>query len=159
MVVVAELNPLTEDARFIIRPTLSLSPRAMLLFYLLVCAFTLVINIGFILAGAWLVLPFAGLELLALGLAQWFVLKLAEQTEVITIKGDDIHVFYKDHKVSKEWQFHRYWTRVVLSRDIKSWYPNKLFIRSHGRSVEIGSCLTDQERETLSLDLKKILSQ
>ena len=47
----------------------SISPVALLTVFALLAAVTIGIGIGFALAGAWLVLPFAGLEVLMLGAA------------------------------------------------------------------------------------------
>lgn len=157
--VVAEIDPLGDSAHFIIRPTLSLSPREMLAFFILICMVTLVINIGFLMVGAWLVLPFAGLELLALGLALWFVYRAGERVEIVTIKGDDVRVLKQDRNISEEWHYQRYWAQAVLREDKNSWHPNKLYIRSHGRALEIGKCLTDHERERLAADIKEILKR
>ena len=47
----------------------SISPQGLALVFVLLAAATIAIGIGFAAAGAWLVLPFAGLEALALGAA------------------------------------------------------------------------------------------
>lgn len=156
--VIAEWDSSGDDARFTIRRTLSLSSREMLIFFILVCIVTFAINIGFLLVGAWLVLPFAGLELMTLGLALWVVFRSGERVEIVTIKGEDVRVLKQDRKISEEWHYQRYWAQAVLLKD-KSWYPSKLFIRSHGRAMEIGKCLTDQERERLAIDLKQIFNK
>jgi uncharacterized membrane protein len=53
-----------------------MSPAGLLSAFAVLAAVTLAIGIGFALVGAWLVLPFAGLEVLALGAA--FVLHARE---------------------------------------------------------------------------------
>lgn len=46
-----------------------MSPAGLAMAFALLAALTLAIGIGFAVAGAWLVLPFAGLEVLLLGAA------------------------------------------------------------------------------------------
>ena len=50
-------------------PNCSISPTGLLCAFAALAAVTLAIATGFALMGAWLVLPFAGLEVLALGVA------------------------------------------------------------------------------------------
>ena len=47
----------------------SISPTGLLGVFAALAAVTLVIGIGFAIVGAWLILPFAGLEVLILGVA------------------------------------------------------------------------------------------
>jgi len=49
----------------------SISPQGMIAVFALLAFVTLGIGIGFAIAGAWLILPFAGLEVAALTLAFW----------------------------------------------------------------------------------------
>ena len=58
---------------------------------------------------------------------------------------------------TQEWRFQSYWLQVVLQPDPKSWYPSRLFLRSHGKQLEIAQALTDEERRELSDDLKRRL--
>ena len=53
------------DYQFIARPNCSLTPKGRVLVVAIAAAFPLLVAIGFSLIGAWLVLPFAGLEVLA----------------------------------------------------------------------------------------------
>jgi len=51
----------------------SLSPAGRLVFLALIFSNVLIIAIGFFLAGAWLILPFAGIEIAALAVAFYFI--------------------------------------------------------------------------------------
>jgi hypothetical protein len=51
----------------------------------------------------------------------------------------------------------RYWTRVDLVRDPRSWHPSRLFLRCHGRSVEVRTRLVEAEREQLAAILQALI--
>ena len=56
-----------QSYRIVLSPNCSISWRELVLFYLLTCLIALVVGLFFTLQGLWLVLPFSGLEMLALG--------------------------------------------------------------------------------------------
>jgi hypothetical protein len=53
--------------RIVLSPNCSISWRELVLFYLATCLIALAVGLFFTLQGLWLVLPFSGLEMLALG--------------------------------------------------------------------------------------------
>lgn len=144
------------DAQFIIRPNLSLKPKTMLQVYAAIVVVTLGINIGFVIAGAWMVLVFGGLELVVLGAGFWLVYRASQCEEIVSISGEELRITKRNHlEVTNEWQCLRYWTHVLLEHDWKDWYPSKLYIRSMGKSVQIGKCLNNEERKDLARQLKR----
>jgi uncharacterized membrane protein len=147
------------DAQFIIRPTLSLTPKTMLQLYAAIVVVTLGINMGFVFAGAWMVLVFGGLELVVLGAAFWLVYRASQREEIVSINGDELRITKRDHaRITNEWKYLRYWTHVLLEREWKEWYPSRLYIRSKGKSVEIGKCLNNEERKDLAEQLKEVIN-
>jgi uncharacterized membrane protein len=56
-------------SRLILKRNCSMSPAGLAMAFAALAAVTLAIGVGFALVGAWLVLPFAGLEVLMLGAA------------------------------------------------------------------------------------------
>lgn len=116
-------------------------------------------TIGVVLAlqGAWLVLPFSGLELLAL-IAAFYVNALGgQQREVISVAPDALRIRRGRRGPQAEWRMHPYWTRVLLVQDPRGWYPSRLLLRSHGRSFEIARELHGRERESLAHELRAVL--
>jgi uncharacterized membrane protein len=51
--------------------------------------------------------------------------------------------------------FQRHWARVVLKQSRGDWYPSRLLLHSHGRQVEVGRFLEEQERLHLGLRLQR----
>jgi uncharacterized membrane protein len=142
------------DYQFIARPNCSLSPKGRVLVVAIAAAFSLLVAIGFSLIGAWMVLPFAGLEVLAVAYAFYYINCHAEDYESITIEGDHLAVEKRDYKNTSQIVFHRYWARVML-RDTPQG-DQSLLLRSHGKEVEFGRYfLNNDQRLALAQQLKK----
>jgi uncharacterized membrane protein len=115
--------------------------------------------------GYWPVLPFAGLELLALGWAVYQVAQHGRRRQVITITADRIRIEKgRLHgrrntgggpESSRE--FPRAWARVELVKPRRGWYPSRLLIGASGKAVPVGEFLTDEEREELKTRLQLVL--
>jgi len=105
-----------------------------------------------------LVLPFSGLEILALGAALYVCAWRGGMQEVISVNGDHITVEIGRQSPEQSEKFRRAWTQVILERSWNSWYPSRLLIRSHGRQIEIGRFLNEQERQGFALMLGDLLN-
>jgi len=120
-------------------------------------AFLIALRFAFL--GAWMVLPLALAEIATLGLAFFLTARSGKGFEIIDIDERGIRVVRQQDRRREEWEFHPYWVQVILQPDPKNWYPSRLFLRSHGRQLEIGRSLTDAERLELSGELKKRLGR
>ena len=145
------------QCRFVLRPNRSLSWRGSLFFFFSLLCISSGIAIGLTLLGFWLVLPFAGLEMLVLGGSLYIVACRCYECEVISINGDSICIERGRHYPRQQWMLGRVWARVILERCPKAWYPSRLLIRSQGRSVEVGRFLQEEERERLAAELTRSL--
>lgn len=143
--------------RFIIRPNHSLGRTGKIIFFIAVFVVSVGIAVRFWLLGAWMVMPMVLLEMFVLGLAFYLVEKASRDVETIDITEELLKVTRTVRSVVDEWQFQPYWVQVDLKPDRIGWYPSHLCLRSHGKSVEIGTCLTDEEREQLSQELEQEL--
>jgi uncharacterized membrane protein len=136
--------------RFTIRPNCALSWRAtkyLVLFF--ACCFG-AIGIYFASLGAWLVLPFAGLELFVLAGGFYFSSLAGHTREVIEIEGPVARVLRGGRRPEQVAVFPANWTQVVLHRDPRGWYPSRLLLRCHGRGLEIGTKIVEAEKEELA---------
>ena len=144
---------------FVVQPNQAMSWRALVLVYLGIAAISMTIALSFYAIGLKLILPFSGLEVLALGVALYVCAWRGGVREVITINEDTLAVESgRDAPVTRH-EFQRAWAKVVLERSWNSWYPSRLLIRSHGHQVEIGQFLNEQERQGLALELRKALGR
>jgi uncharacterized membrane protein len=112
------------------------------------------IAVGFAAFGAWLILPFAGLELAALYVAFRQFERDCNDYEQIQIRGDHLLVESCTGGRSRRFESNRRWTQVVIS---KSPHSCRVAIRSHGREIEFGTLLNDTERLTAARRLQELL--
>ena len=119
----------------------------------LVFAVLFVVSVGiacaFAALGAWLILPFAGLEMLVLFLAFRYVDCHAADYERVAIDGDRVEVERHEGGRTQRFELNRYWARVVASGN-----GERLALRSHGRELEIGHFMNDAQRLELARALK-----
>lgn len=122
----------------------------------LVFAFLFVVSVGiacaFAALGAWLILPFAGLEMLVLYAAFRYVDRHAADYERVAIEGDRVEVERHVAGRTQRYEFNRCWARVVASGD-----GGRLALRSHGRELEIGHYMNEAQRLDLARALKSRL--
>jgi uncharacterized membrane protein len=145
------------DAHFVIKPNNSLSWRGNQLVLAGMAAVSFGVGGAFAAMGAWMVLPFAGFEILVLGFALHQCCVRTSRQEVISIVGHQVQVAVGREKPERCCTFQRCWVRVILDKAKIRGYPSRLLIRSHGREVEIGACLIDDERARLAAALRQAL--
>ncbi len=117
----------------------------------------LAVSLGIALAltwvfGAWLILPFAGLEMLVLYLAFRHVERHAADYERVAVEGDRLNVEVLDGGRISRFEFNRCWAQVVCASD-----GSRLALRSHGRELEIGRHLNEEQRLTVARQLRREL--
>lgn len=127
------------------------------MFYLGIVAVSLSVAVGFAIAGYWPILPFAGLELLALGAAFRWSLLQGQRRELISVKESRVLVRKTGSKGQHDFEFVRPWTRVELVEARATTWPRRLLLRSKGRAVEVGGFLAASERASLGQRLAEII--
>ena len=150
----------TEPAysRFVVRPNCSMSWRdnQILIASLAIISFGLAA--GFAMQGLWVILPFAGAEILFLfGALYWCSLKTA-QCEVISINEDNVLIESGRDRAMQSHKLQRAWTSVELYPPVPP-QRSRLVMRSKGKEYEIGACLTEEERKSLAQSIKQALIQ
>lgn len=144
---------------WLLRPTRSMSWSEAKRFIALVTVLCALIGGSAAWFGLWLVMPFSGLEALAVAVAFYVVLKAGERREYVCIEGDRLVIETGAREVEHRYEFNRPWVRVDLRRSRYRHHPTRLFVGSHGRAVELGRFLTDGERETFSRSLINALKK
>ncbi len=145
--------------RFLIRPNCSMPWRDVVRFYAGIFIVSMGIAIAFAMKGAWLILPFAGLEMLVVGIALYVVAQRAASWQEIAIDADSIRVVDHSAKRVQKLSFQRAWVRVVLKEAAISGHPSRLLLGSHGRNVEIGNCLNEEEKRHLVVELRRAVQR
>lgn len=144
-------------SHWVIRPNQSLTWRGAIKIYALITFCCLGIGIAYALHGFWPVLPFAGLEVIVLGIAFYLCLSRSQRREVVHITPDMVTVEKGRGRPEERWECPRAWARVLLERSPVSWYPSHLSIAFQGRQVEIGRFLNEAERRALASELQQAI--
>ena len=142
---------------FVVAPNRSMSAKDLLLAFCGIAGVTLAVGGYFWIQGFALVLPFSGLELLALGVALYITAWRGGAREVITITDDSVCVEAGRAGPEQRHDFQRYWTKVVLRRSWVVWHPSKLLLCSGGREIEVGRFLNEEERRGLAEILRSAI--
>ena len=117
-------------------------------FLSLVC---LTFGIGFFFIGATMILPFAGLEVLALILIIRINRKWLNQKQVLYL--DKLYV--KIEKDDKKMIFDRFLSKFFIEKNNSK---KVIYLKSSNQKIEIGSFLNEEEKEELIDLLKKKVS-
>ena len=102
-----------EAWRIVLFPNCSISWRDLVLFYIFTCVVALAIGIFFTLQGLWMVLPFSGLEMMALGYALYLTSRKVYRREVITLDRRRTRIEKGVQQASESWEFETSWVRLV----------------------------------------------
>lgn len=79
--------------------------------------------------------------------------------EILTLKDDMAYLIHTTPKGEvKEWDCNRYWTQV-LKYEKDGPVPHYVTLRGHGREVEIGAFLSEDERIALFDELQRSLQR
>ncbi len=111
---------------------------------------SLSIGTYFLWLGYPMVLPFSGLEALAVAVAFYLVLEAGECTEVVTLGDTLVTLEIGKRDIEITHTFERAWARVLLKPARNNWYPGQLLIGSHGKFIEVGRFLSEGERKGLA---------
>jgi uncharacterized membrane protein len=115
--------------------------------------FSIVVAVVFSALGAWLILPFAGIEAIGLYLAYAWVKRHAQDSESLVIRGDAVALAVQEASQTRHYEFNRVWARLVVEQDNPG-QGVRLALRSHGNDVEVGRYLDSSGRQRLARELK-----
>jgi uncharacterized membrane protein len=136
----------TADFSFVVRRNNSLPSEVRNLVPGTLAALAIAISIGFAAAGAWLVMPFAGLEIALVFLAFRHLGRHAGDYESIRVEGERVVIECVTAGRVRQFEFNRHWAQLVV-REPRDVQGGRLALRAHGREVEFGAYLTGEQRE------------
>ena len=152
-----ESNKEKDFHRILIRPNQSISWKSSIVFILVIAFTCLTIGLGFAYVGATLILPFAGLEVLFVGICVYLVLNKTSQQEVITLSKDKLIIEKGAYKIKQVCEYFRLWSYISVERPRHPWYPAHIVVTSKGERVPLGDFLNEQEKEELVSNLENII--
>lgn len=145
--------------RIVLIPNCSLTPATAALFFGILFLSSLAFALFFSLRGLWPVLPFWGLEMLGLGLALHLSLRRRHVRQELILTDAQIWVTTTSSAGEEKQQFSRHWASVRLRSPRTNLHPSRLTIESHGRALEIGQFLTEEERRSLAGRLQTLVGR
>ncbi len=104
--------------------------------------------------GYWLMLPFAGVELLAVVAAFYLVALRGRNRELITLDQEHVVVEKGRGFPKHRWCFKRAWVRIELLELSHKRQRQVLRIAESGDYVDVGNFLLPEAREQLARDLR-----
>lgn len=139
--------------QWLLRRNCSITPRQMGQFYLSLCAVSLLISMFFLVQGAPLVLFFAGLELLAVGVALLVFARHAADRETLTLIGNSLQVEQHLGKQVQRAEFASDWVTVEPAAGQGSLVK----LSSRGRSLQVGRFIRPELRAAFAHELRQVL--
>jgi uncharacterized membrane protein len=147
-----------DEIVWIVRPTRSLTWPEAKRWLCVLSSIPLASGLLFLWFGVPLVLPFAGLEILFLWAAFWYVHWTGQWREVIRLTPRHLVIEKGRHCPEQRYQYERAWVGIRFD-ERRGWLPSRLKVGSHGRAADIGSFLAEGERRALALALINALEK
>jgi uncharacterized membrane protein len=113
------------------------------------CSLSAVIAGGFAWAGAWPILPFAGLEMLALSSALYYVCWKLRYRHVVTLSADAVRIQKGHYHPRQQWCFDREHTTIQVMAATHRWDAPHISLCHRGEQVPLGDFLGKDEAESL----------
>lgn len=153
----SEINPGTGNGMIILKPNNSASWHSNMMLLASLAMLALVISTFFLMQGLWLIMPFSGLEVLALFSCLYLCARANIKAEVITFTSDKVVIERGRIFAEKSWEYHRSRTKIFVKRPKLEDHPPKIVICSHGRETELGLFLNSDDKTMLVKKLRKII--
>jgi len=142
-------------SQWVFRKNCSLAPKQLLFWYLSLCAITLFIAGGFWFAGYWVVLPFAGLELLMLGLAFVMYARHAADYESLELTRYQMKLSRASAGRLIEKVMVPQWVRLEYDHKYKS----QLVLRHQGEEIKFGRYIAEKDKPWLHKEIRAALAK
>ncbi|RBP53637.1 DUF2244 domain-containing protein [Arenicella xantha] len=106
--------------------------------------------------GAWMIMPFAGLEVLLVGLGMYYASWKLSFKEIITVRADSIVLQKGVYFPKQEWQWQLSQTRLLKQPSSYRMSPPTLRLKHVNEQIEIGRFLNRDEKIVLREHLLKL---
>jgi uncharacterized membrane protein len=134
----------------------SLGTRGRRIAFGLVAGVSLALGLGFVVAGAWLVLPYSLIEITVLAAAFICLERRAHEWERLIVEGERVIVERarggKVHR--REWN--RRWLQVQTTAG-RDGEPARMVLASEGQACEFGAALAQDRRGEVARQLRRLL--
>ena len=139
-----------EAVQWLLKRHCSLAPAQLGWVYLSLCVVSLSIAAFFWTQGAPLVMPFAGAEVLAMGIAFLVYARHAGDAEKIILQGGQLVVELETAGCTQRAEFNREWVRV----EPRGGDGSLIEVSGQGRSVQVGRHVRPELRPALAREIR-----
>lgn len=143
------------DVEWVLKRNCSLAPRQLIVVFASLCVLSLAIAAACWAAGATLVLPFAWLELLALGVALYAYAQHATDRERIALSSGRLVVEHEHGGRIDRAEFRPEWVRVEPCSDDRS----LIELSGQGQRIAVGRYVRPELRRGLAQEFRRALRQ
>lgn len=154
----AQIDHRHEAGHIVLSPNLSARWKTNVYFLYAAIFAALIIGGGFAYVGLWMILPFTGLEILALVLLIYRVAHKCHHIEVIHISRDRLRVEHGYRNPKSSWESDLFWTRLIVGQQTHPIQPLRLYLRGREGKIEIGTFLNDEDKQILIRELRPYIS-
>ncbi|MES2412416.1 MAG: DUF2244 domain-containing protein [Pseudomonadota bacterium] len=146
-------QPGAASVQWLIKRNCSITPAQLAWLYLSLCIVSMGIAVFFWLQGARMVMPFAWLELLAVGAAFVVYARHARDGEKIVLQGGRLVVELQTAGRMQRAEFNPQWVRI----EPRSGDGSLIEVSGQGRSVSVGRHLRPELRPALAREIRSAL--
>tara|TARA_Y100001970_G_C14129753_1_gene801027 strand:+ start:127 stop:612 length:486 start_codon:yes stop_codon:yes gene_type:complete len=141
----------------LLRPNSSLTGIHRVIFLGSIAFVCLTIAIIFFILGAYLILPFAGLEIAILFTAFYLSFKWSNKKEKIFISDEIVKIEKGTNKLEYQWEEFRTFTSFNIQKDKDKFM--RLSFRSKGKDVYVGEFLNEEDKKILKECVSEIIDE
>ena len=109
--------------------------------------------------GLWMVIPFAGLEVIFIVACLYMTLKRLSRQEVITVDNEAIKLEWGYNQPDTVVNLPRRWSRLSYRCTDSVFEVGELSVAAHGRRYALGKCLNKEEKKALYGELQTALAR
>jgi len=142
-----------QNVYWLLKRNCSVTPVQLGCLYASICVVSLAIGTFFWVQGATLVLPFAWLELAAVGIAFLVYARHATDGERISLQGAQLVVERENAGRLERAEFNREWVRI----EPKTGDCSLIEVSGRGKSIEVGRFVRPEQRSALARELRMAL--
>ena len=150
-------EPAATVTTLVVSPNLSMSWRANLMLVAAIAVVCLGTGAVWAYFGLWLVLPFAGLEVLFVTLCLYLTVRKLSRKEVITIGAEEIKLEWGLYEAQQSVTLPRHWSRLRYHCDESPFEVGSLSLGAHGKFYPLGTSLGRDEKRTLYRELHSLI--
>lgn len=152
-----KISDCEQTAEIILRPNCSASWNQNRRIIFAVMSINALFSVGFIAAGAWMVLPFMGLELFAMWLILSRVFQKLQIQQIVNLSANTLSIDVGHQQCERRWQWPKQSSCVLVTVLPHPWDPLKISLSYCGEQVIIGGFLNKQDSQELLSALRRHL--